>query len=263
MFKKSNTNLLLFLLSFLMSVHVYCQTSETKKNSKKQTILVLGGTPSNVDILNDLPDSLKSTYTIISFNRPGFGGSDVSKVTRNKLISLAKKAGLKKNDFGIIGISGGAPLAILLADAFEIKHCGIISGMVSEKAYFEFADSTFTKDFFKPVTESFENFEKVITSFPNLDIILHQAGARSKEEAIKASYNELHFILSKNLYDSMKSKSLPIEWWHGENDKNVAIESVKLFLKDYPNATLNIISKADHSIDARIYIKEIVSNWEK
>jgi pimeloyl-ACP methyl ester carboxylesterase len=246
-----------------MSVQIYCQTSERKNSSKKQTILILGGTPSTVDILNDLPDSLKSTYTIISFNRPGFGGSNISELTKDKLISLAKEAGLKKNDFGIIGISGGAPLAILLADAFKIKHCGIISGMVSEKAYFQFADSTFTKDFFKPVTESFENFEKVIMSFPNLDAIVQQAGARSKDEAIKASYNELHFILSKNLYKSMKSKSMPIEWWHGENDRNVAIESVKLFLKDYQNATLNIIPKADHYTDARVYIKEIIKNWEK
>jgi len=77
-----------------------------------------------------------------------------------------------------------------------------------------------------------------------------------------ASYNELNFILSKNLY-STKDKSTSIDWWHGENDKNVAIESVEFFLKDYENSTLNTIPDSDHSIDSRVYIEKIVNGTNK
>src|SRR5690606_16676483 len=127
-----------------------CKNSEQQNfTDEKRTILILGGTPSTTDILNEIHDSIKSSYNIISFNRPGFGGTEVSRMSKEKLFKLAKEAGLKENDYGIIGISGGAPLSILLADAFKIKNCGVISGMVSNEAYFQFADSTFTKDFFK------------------------------------------------------------------------------------------------------------------
>lgn len=240
-----------------------CSKKPKKESSiEKPTILILGGTPSTKDILNDISDSLKHSYNIISFNRPGFGGTPISEMSKEKLYQLAKEAGLKENDYGVIGISGGAPLSILLADAFKLKHCGIISGMVSNKAYFKFADSTFTKDFFMPVTESFEQFEKTILSFPNLDAIVLQAGTKNKEEAIKASYNELHFILSENLYANIKNKSIPIDWWHGENDKNVAKESVELFLEDFPNSKLNTLQEADHGIDARIFIGKIINDWK-
>lgn len=238
-----------------------CKNSEKQDTTDKHTILILGGTPSTIDILNQIPDSIKKSYNIISFNRPGFGGTEVSEMSKEKLYQLAKEAGLKENDYGIIGISGGAPLSILLANEFKIKNCGIISGMVSHEAYFQFADSTFTRDFFKPVTESFEQFEKVIIGFPNLDEIVLQAGSGSKEEAIRASYNELNFILSKDLYADT-DKTMPIDWWHGENDKNVAIESVELFLKDFENATLHTIPGTDHGTDSRIYIGTIINDWE-
>jgi len=37
---------------------------------------------------------------------------------------LAGEAGLQKHDFVIVGISGGAALAILLATKFEAQHVG-------------------------------------------------------------------------------------------------------------------------------------------
>lgn len=253
-------SMLIFIV--LMFAFFSCKNSgQQNLTDEKRTILILGGTPSTTDILTQIPDSIKKLYHVISFNRPGFGGTEVSEMSKEKLYQLAKEAGLKENDYGVIGISGGAPLSVLLADEFKIKNCGIISGMVSHDAYFQFADSTFTKDFFKPVTESFEEFEKVITGFPNLDEIVLQAGSRSKEEAIRASYNELNFILSENLYADIE-KTMTIDWWHGENDKNVAIESVELFLKDYDNATLHTIPNTDHGTDSRIYIGKIIKGWE-
>jgi pimeloyl-ACP methyl ester carboxylesterase len=230
--------------------------------NKKPTILVLGGTPSTVDVLNQIPDSLKKSYHFISFNRPGFGGTKNAKMTKKQLIKLANKAGLKKNDFGIIGISGGAPLAIILADAFKVKHCGIISGMVSNDAYFKFADATFTKSLFELVNQPYEKFEKTALDFPNIDSIVLQAGTKTKEEALRASYNELNFILSKDLYSNIQNKSFSIHWWHGENDKNVALESVKLFLKDYPNSDLQIVLNADHGLDGNLYLSKILDSWK-
>ena len=94
-----------------------------------------------------------------------------------------------------------------------------------------------------------------------MDEIVLQAGSRSKEEAIRGSYNELNFILSKDLYADI-NKTMPIDWWHGENDKNVAIESVELFLKDFENATLHTITGADHGTDSRIYIGKIINDWK-
>lgn len=250
-----------FLLLFIVALPA-CNNSKQQGSVEKPTIMILGGTPSTRDILGQIPDSIKELYNLISFNRPGFGGTELSAMSEEKLIELAKDAGLKENDFGIIGISGGAPFAILLGDAYKIKHCGIISGMVSNDAYFEYADSTFTKDLFVLVKEPYEQFEQAAKDFPNIDEIVSQAGAKTPGEALKASYNELNFILSDDLYSSVKNKSMTIDWWHGENDKNVAIESVVLFLKEFEKARLHIIPGADHNIDSRIYIDKLLKDWE-
>ncbi|MDR7131472.1 pimeloyl-ACP methyl ester carboxylesterase [Algoriphagus sp. 4150] len=228
---------------------------------EKPTLLVLGGTPSTMDIIDQLPASIRESYQVISFNRPGFGGTVPSEMTKEKLFELAKNAGLKKNDFGVIGISGGAPLAILLADEFNLKHCGVISGMVSNEAYFRFAELTFTADFFIPATQSYEQFAEVVMGFPNLEAIVTQAGAETREEALLASYNELNFILSEDFYSTLDNREIPIVWWHGENDKNVALQSVELFLKDFKNATLHVISDTDHEINAIEFMELLLSEW--
>jgi hypothetical protein len=133
--------------------------------------------------------------------------------------------------------------------------------MVSNEAYFEYSDSTFTKSLFEMVKDPYERFEKAARDFPNIDEIVQQAGAKTAEEALRASYNELNFILSKDLYSTI-NKSMPIDWWHGENDRNVAVESVVLFLKGFEKSNLHIIKGADHSIDSRIYIGKLLNEWK-
>jgi pimeloyl-ACP methyl ester carboxylesterase len=248
-------------LSLIILILAFFSSSCEQKATEKPTILLLGGTPSTKDILNQLPDSLKKAYHFISFNRPGFGGTEDAPFSKEKLVQLAEQAGFKENDYGIIGISGGAPIAILLADAFKVKHCGIISGMVSNEAYFQYADSTFTKDLFQLVTGPYEPFEKA-ANFPNIEEIMRQAGTNSPEAAIRASYNELNFLLTPRLFSTLKGHSFPIAWWHGENDRNVAIESVSLFLKDFDNATLHPIPEKDHGIDSRVYIEKLLNEWQ-
>lgn len=229
--------------------------------SKKPTICILGGTPSTKEVLDFVPDSLKIKYEFISFNRPGYGGTDNSKLTKEKLIDLAKNAGLKENDFGIIGISGGAPLAILIASELNLKHCGVICGMVTKEAYFKYADSTMTKNIMETAMKSYQDFDKTVSTFPNIEVIIKQAGANNKETAIRACYNELNYILSKELSASITNKSISLNWFHAENDKNVSLESAREFLKDFKNSSLKIIPNADHNVDSRRYIKEIVKNW--
>jgi pimeloyl-ACP methyl ester carboxylesterase len=254
------TSKISFLFLLLVFVFTACNNPKQQKTVDKPTILILGGTPSTAGILDQIPDSVKNSYNIISFNRPGFGGTELSEMSKENLVQLAADAGLKENDFGVIGISGGAPFAIILADAFNLQHCGIISGMVSSEAYFEYTDSTFTKDLFALVTRPYEQFEIAARSFPNVDEIVQQAGAKTADGALRASYNELNFILSKDLYSTI-NKSIPIEWWHGEHDKNVAVESVILFLKGFEKSNLHIIKGADHSIDSRVYIGKLLNEW--
>jgi len=228
---------------------------------EKPTICILGGTPSTKEILNLIPDSIKSQYNLISFNRPGFGGSGNGKLTNELLYQLAKEAGLKKHDFGIIGVSGGAALSILLASEFELKHCGIISGMVSGEAYFKYADKAVTKDVMAAALGDYADFEASAQRFPNLDEIVKQAGANSKEVALRACFDEFNFILSDSLF-SDKDHSIKIEWWHGADDVNVPIESVELFLTNFPNADLKKIPKVNHEIDANVYISKILKDWK-
>ncbi|MBU3822641.1 alpha/beta hydrolase [Flavobacteriaceae bacterium XHP0103] len=228
---------------------------------KKTTICVIGGTPSTSDILNLIPDSLKAKYNFISFNRPGFGGTEISQTTNETIFELAEKAGLQENDFGVIGISGGAPIAMLLASKFKLKHCGIISGMVSKEAYFKFADSTITKDLFTNVLAGYDEFKKAVLKFPNLDEISKQAGTASKELFIKATYNEFEYLLSEAPYTSI-NKAIAVDWWHGENDVNVPYKSAELFLKDFKNAILNKIPNSSHDINSVIYIEKLIDGWE-
>jgi pimeloyl-ACP methyl ester carboxylesterase len=227
----------------------------------RPTICILGGTPSTIEILNLIPDSIKSYYNLISFNRPGFGGSKSEKLSEDILYKLTKDAGLEKNDFGIIGISGGAPLSILIASKFKLKHCGIISGMVSKEAYFKYADKAITKGVTENALGDYKDFEAAAMRFPNLDEIVRQAGANSKEAALRACYDEFNFILTDSLFSTIKDNSLRIDWWHGEDDVNVPIQSVELFLSNYPNSNLNRISKANHTIDANVYISKILKEW--
>lgn len=231
-------------------------------HTNKPTVCILGGTPSTKEILNLIPDSIKSHYNLISFNRPGFGGSENEKLSEEVLYKLAKDAGLKKNDFGIIGVSGGAPLSILIASKFKLKHCGIISGMVPKEAYFKYADKAITKSIMESALADYKDFEASAKQFPNLDEIVKQAGANSKEVALRACYDEFNFILADSLFSTLKDHSLKIDWWHGEDDVNVPTESVELFLSDYPNSKLNRIAKANHEIDANVYISKILKEWK-
>lgn len=231
--------------------------------SQKPTICIVGGTPSTSKILESLSDTLKEKYHIISFNRPGYGGTENAAMSDELLFQLAKNAGLRENDYGIIGISGGGPLSILLASKFKLKHCGVISGMVSKEAFFKFSDSAVTKSLMESVLEGKDKFSEAAMKFPNLDEIMRQAGSINHETAIRACYDDLSFILSNSLYASIKNKNLKIDWWHGEQDRNVPFKSAEYFLKDYKNAVLNKIPDADHEIDSRIYIGKIIENWQK
>ena len=257
---KKNSILILCLVFILLDCKHF---SSTKQEIDKPTICILGGTPSTKNILNLIPDSIKSNYNFISFNRPGFGGSKNQILTKTMLYELAKDAGLKKNDFGIIGISGGAPLSILLAAEFNLKHCGIISGMVSREAFFQYEKKAITSSIMKTALSDFKDFEATAIQFPNSDEIVKQAGAVSKEVALRACFDEFNFILKNNLFSKTKADSINIDWWHGEEDVNVPIESVELFLKDFPNASLNKIANANHSIDANVYISKALKKWKK
>ena len=245
---------------FALVLCVSCKENNSE-NSEKPTICIVGGTPSTTDILNLIPDSLKTNYHFISFNRPGFGGSHYEEITESLLYKLAEDAGLNENDFGVIGISGGAPIAMLLASKFKLKHCGVISGMVSKDAYFKFADSAITKDLFTNVSSGYDAFKAAVLKFPNLEQIAQQAGTASKELFIKASFNEFNYILSESPYNAI-NKNIHIDWWHGKEDVNVPFKSAKLFLKDYKNATLHVIPDASHTIDATIYIEKLINGWE-
>jgi pimeloyl-ACP methyl ester carboxylesterase len=247
-------------LIFFASAFISCASIHTSK--QKPTLCILGGTPSTAQILTLIPDSIKSGYNFISFNRAGFGGSANSQMSEEMLYKLATEAGLKKNDFGIIGISGGAPLAILIAEKFHLKHCGIISGMVSKEAFFRYGDKAVTKGVMETALGDYAHFETTAMQFPNLDEIVKQAGASSKEVALRACYDELRFILTENLFPTNKVNTLKIDWWHGEDDVNVPIESAELFLKNYPNANLHRIAKANHGIDANVYISKLLKQWK-
>lgn len=255
----SKNSLFISIMVFFLSLNM--GFSQHKVSDQKPVLFLLGGTPSTKEIIKMVPDSLKGWFEFVSFNRPGFGGTDLSKMSKKKLYHLAKKAGLKKNGFGIIGISGGAPLSILLAEKFQLKHCGVISGMVSNEAYFKHADSTFTKPLFQLVMQSYEEFKQAALDFPNLDAIIQQAGAKDKEDALRACYTELNFLLSEDLFPKTTNQDISIDWWHGEHDHNVSLESAKQFLKDYPNSNLHVIGGVDHNIDANIYIAKLVNHW--
>ncbi len=259
-YRMKKNSILILCLVFIFTGCKYFSPSKQKIN--KPTICILGGTPSTKDILNLIPDSIKSNYHFISFNRPGFGGSKNEKLTKTMLYELAKEAGLKKNDFGIIGISGGAPLSILIASEFHLKHCGIISGMVSKEAFFQYEKKAITSGVMKTALTEYKDFEATALQFPNLDEIVKQAGAVSKEVALRACFDEFNFILEDNLFQKTKANSIKIDWWHGEEDVNVPIESVELFLKDFPKASLNKITNANHDIDANVYISKALNKWK-
>lgn len=235
---------------------IYAQETEIVK----PTICILGGTPSSAKIISEIPYGLKAMYNFISFNRPGFGGTPNEAWDKESLFKLASEAGLKKGDFGIIGISGGGPLAILIAEKFNIKHCGVISGMVPAREYFVYADSTFTKPLMNSVMSGYEDFKKSVESFPNVEEILKQADS-PMPIAIQACYDDLHFILKDLHYPKSIYKYRELTWLHGENDKNVALESAQLFLSRFKKAELIIIPEASHAIDARALVKQVVDKW--
>ena len=255
-------NLKIWLPLCLMFLGISCKTIQHKASNVKPTICIVGGTPSTTDILNYIPDSLKAKYNFISFNRPGYGGSALKENNEALLYELAKNAGLKKYGYAVIGTSGGGPIAMLLASKFKLKHCGVISGMVSKDAYFKFADKAVTKELFTNLLLGYSDFEKAVLKFPNLDKIASQAGTASEEIFIKATFNDLNYILSEPLYAAI-DKDIYIDWWHGENDVNVPFKSAEMFLKNYKNATLHIIPDAGHEIDSTIYLQKLIDSWQK
>ena len=244
-----------------MLLSISCKTIPNNTSNVKPTICIVGGTPSTTEVLKYIPDSLKAKYNFISFNRPGFGGSKFKETNAALIYKLAKKAGLKKHDYAVIGTSGGGPIAMLLASKFQLKHCGVISGMVSKDAYFKFAEAAVTKELFTNLMLGYDNFKEAVLKFPNLDKIAQQAGTASEEMFIKATFNDLNYILSKSLYSGI-DKDIYIDWWHGENDVNVPFKSAEMFLKDYKNASLHVIPNASHDIDSTTYIQKLIDSWQ-
>ncbi len=253
--------LLILSISGLTILLAFTNIKKSSSIEKKPTICILGGTPSTADIVEQIPKGIKGKYNIISFNRPGFGGTPNTVMSKQKLFELARKAGLKKNDFGIIGVSGGGPIAILIAHEFKLSHCGVISGMVPREQYFAYADSTFTKPLMNSVLRGFDAFSAYAESFPNYAEILKQAGS-PKDLAIRGCFDELNFLLSKSLFTKEIYQTVNVSWWHGAKDKNVALESVKLFLKNFKHTKLNIIPNGSHEIDDRIYVGKLIQSWE-
>ena|SRR5690606_12236203 len=123
-----------FFIFLLVLVMMFNNFIANAQKNNKPTICILGGTPSSTKILDEIPLDLKDKYNFISLNRPGYGNTENFDWGKEDLFKLAKKAGLNKNDFAVIGISGGGLLAILLAHEFKTKHCGVISGMVDRKS---------------------------------------------------------------------------------------------------------------------------------
>lgn len=255
------TKTIKFFSSIILLFSFFSTVAQTKEYSKP-TICLLGGTPSSSKIIDEIPDDLKAQYNFISFNRPGFGDTTNEVWDEKRLFELAAQAGLKKNDFGVIGVSGGGPLAILIARKFNLKHCGVISGMVPSQEYFAYADATFTKSIMTSAVTGFEEFKKTVESFPNVEEVVKQAYS-PVPIAIRACYDELHFILTDINYDSKTFKKIKISWLHGENDKNVALESAQLFLSKFTNADLTIIPEASHSIDARVLVRQLLDKWKQ
>ena len=101
--------------------------------------------------------------------------------------------------------------------------------MVSNEAYFHYADSTFTKPLMLSVLLGFDSFKTKTETFPNVQEIIKQAES-PKDLAIRGCFDELNFLLSPHLF-TKKDFDVNIIWWHGEKDKNVALASVKLFLR--------------------------------
>lgn len=245
----------------LFGILISCKAQKPVNLKNMPTICILGGTPSTKEIAKYVPDSLKERFNIISFDRPGFGENEGHGLNTEILSQLAGNAGLRKGGFGVIGISGGGPMALYLASEYNLEHCGIINGMVSKEAYFKYSDSAVTKDLMMGALESYGSFEDAALKFPNIDRIVKVSGADSKEQAIKACYNEFRFMFSEALHRSI-DRSLDVDWWHGEDDSNVPLESVKFFLEDYQNARLTIIPNASHDVDLKKYIAEIIGRWE-
>jgi pimeloyl-ACP methyl ester carboxylesterase len=226
------------------------------------TICILGGTPSTKHIIQLVPDSLRARYRIISFDRPGFGTNENTSLDTQSLEELAQEAGVRRGDFGIIGISGGAPLALYLASKYQMDHCGIINGMVAKESYFQYADSTITKGLMIGVLEGYTSFAAAANKFPNLNKIVQISGAESKEKALWACYREFRFLFSDDLHAGIENTTLAVDWWHGDRDTHVPLESAQHFLQDYGNARLTIIPDAGHDVDLNTYIAKIISNWE-
>jgi pimeloyl-ACP methyl ester carboxylesterase len=252
--------LLALCLPCLLSLQLFAQSSTPERH--KPVVCILGGTPSDARVADLMPDSLKSRYRFISFNRPGFGGTPNGPMSKRKLYKLAKRAGLRRNDYGVIGTSGGAPFALLLAEHFHLKHCGVISGMVSREAFFKHSDKAVTKDVMTAALGDYAVFEKMALQFPNLDEIVKQAGAPSKDVALRACYDEFKFILQDELFADTAIHNINMDWWHGDKDMNVPYDSAVYFLKDFTNARLHTITDASHGIDGTIYVAKLLAGWQ-
>lgn len=247
-------------LSLLVSLSFVFISSHAQRNAGKPTICILGGTPSSAKVLDEIPDDLKATYNFISFNRPGFGGTDNAVLDKKKLFELARKAGLKERDYGVIGISGGGPLAILIANEFKLQHCGVISGMVPSDEYFAGADSAFTLPLMRSVLNGYDDFKNMVGSFPNVEEILKQADS-PVPTAVRACFDDLTFILSEHNFNSKIFEGTNVTWWHGAHDRNVTAKSAQLFITRFKHADFNLIPNESHAIDARVYIAKLLGQW--
>lgn len=253
---------------FIYVVFGFLFVSSCKNNStaiqeeKKPVICLLGGTPSTKEVITMIPEALQKKYRFISFNRPGFGGSDNAIITKELVYELAREAGLETNDFGVIGISGGAPMAILLASEFKLKHCGIISGMVPKEHYFKHSSTAVTRDLFSMALGDYDAFYDTVMQFPNANAIIELAGAPSADSAVRACYDEFNFILSDDLFANNEHLAVPMDWFHGDKDVNIPLAAIEEFLKNAPKTKLQIVKDADHGMDANIYITQLLSLWE-
>ncbi|NTW33323.1 MAG: alpha/beta hydrolase [Bacteroidetes bacterium] len=234
----------------LMKVIVNNLATEYKKTGRGPVILMLHGWCDNLHTFDKIAEDLKSEYTILSLDMPGFGQTEMPPKTWEVsdyvdfISNFLNK--LEINPYCILGHSFGGRVTIkgVSTRVFKPKKIILIgsAGISKRVTLRNIAVLILTKIF------------GIITLIPPLLFYRHKIRKKAykiigsdylESNALKDTYIK---IISEDLKSYAKSINVPTQLIWGSNDTETPLEDGKIYNSLINNSKLRVIKNSGHLV---------------
>lgn len=227
-------------------------------------IFINYGLLGSVELPQDLIEqAISANIKLIMLERPGYGSSDFipMKSYLNWCEIVAQLLDeLEVSEFGVIGISAGAPYAYALAHGLANRLTGgvyILNGVPNiqdKEVYAQYPNKA--RDFYDKIWQASleditQEMKKALAKYTNFffKLILPKQWKLAINESLKNNGIGLGQTVKLQVSDwgfDLYALEKEVHLWHAKKDPQISFMAVKKMVQKMPNAKLHIQPKNDH-----------------